>query len=202
MTQRGLLPECGSQSPVVPHGSVDCANRWETVPWQPQSTRRGPEAAPSSVIDLLVSYRPLAPRAVSPQQARRSAVYMCSFRRQRLLQTCRYKITQRHGARTSSTAVAPGHTPGTHPTSSRFRTWPRARGTRGRGTAASSSAGRTSRMSRTRSTSSPPLRLRARSFHPAIGTGRGRRTVVAPPAEAPARPREPGYVECRAEGLR
>ena len=54
--KRGL-PERGSQrSPVVPHGSVDGTNRWETVNRQPQSTRGGPEAAPSSRVDLLVSY--------------------------------------------------------------------------------------------------------------------------------------------------
>ena len=146
-----------------------------------QSTSGGPEAAPSSSDRVLVSYWPLAD------------LYNQSLQ----------KITQRRGARTSSTAAAPARTPGTPSTSSRFRTWPRARGTRGRGTAASSTAGRTSRMSRTRSRSSPPPHLRTRSFHPAtLGTRRCCRTVVAPPAEAPARPRESGYVEHGAERRR
>ena len=177
------LTQAPQRSPVVPHGYADGTNRWETVRRQPQRTRGGPEAAPSSSDRVLVSYWPLAD------------LYKQSLQ----------KITQRRGARTSSTAAAPGRRPGTPSTPPRRRKWPRARGTRGPGTAASSTAGRTSRMSRTRSRSSPPLRLRrARSFHAStFGTGRGGRTVVAaPPAEAPARPREPGYVECGAEGLR
>ena len=147
----GGLPERGSQRLDAPHGSSRGANGWETVPPAAQSTRGGPEAVPSSSDRVLVSYWPLAD------------LYNQSLQ----------KITQRRGARTSSTAAAPGRIPGTHPTSSRFRTWPRARGTRGRGRAASSTAGRTSRMSRTRSRSSPPPHLRARSFHPAtFGAGR------------------------------
>lgn len=68
-------------------------------------------------------------------------------------------------------------------------------------TAASSTAGRTSRIPRTRNKTALP-RLRTWSFHPAIWTRRGCRTVVTPPPEAPPRPREPRDIKSGAETVR